>query len=245
MDRIGLEPGARVLDVGCGPRGCLELFAERVGPSGAVVGLEQNPRTADLARAFVRDRDLTRVEVVTGDVCTSELARDSFDLVHARLVLVNVPNPEEIVRAMIGLARPGGVVASHEADYVSHRCAPSHPSWDRLFAVYRAYSRRSGIDLSIGRRTYALFHASGLVDVQVHPLIHAYPLGHSRRNIFVDFINNVRDPLIAGGFIAEAELAMHLDALEAHLARPDVLVVSHVFLQVWGRKPSERSAASN
>lgn len=238
IDRIGIEPGARVLDVGCGPQGCLELFAERVGASGAVVGLEKNPQTADLARAFVRDRNLTWVEVVTGDVCATQVARSSFDLVHARLVLVNVPNPGEVLREMIGLTRPGGVVASHEADYVSHRCSPSHPSWDRLFEVYQTYSRQLGVDLSIGRRTYGMFHAAGLVDIQSRPLIHVYPLGHARRNIFVDFINNVRGQLTTGGFIEEVELASHLDALDAHLARPDVLVVSHVFLQVWGRKPA-------
>jgi len=148
-----------------------------------------------------------------------------------------VPRPEEIVREMVALARPGGVVASHEADYAAHRCDPPHPSWDRLFAVYEAYSRDKGIDLFIGRRTHSLFRAAGLIDLRVHPLIHVYPPGHPRRSIFLEFIGNVRAHLLADGRISADELDAHLWALHEHIARPDVLIISHVFFQVWGRTP--------
>lgn len=238
LEQTGVGPGARVLDLGCGPQGSLEVLAERVGPSGAIVGLEKNAETVALARAFVRERGLAGVEIVEGDARATGLPRASFDLVHARLVLVNVPKPEEIIREMVALSRPGGVVASHEADYLAHRCDPPHPSWDRLFAVYEAYSRDNGVDLFIGRRMHGLFRAAGLVDIRVNPLIHVYPPGHSRRYIFIDFLHNVRAHLLARGLIGADELDAHLRALQEHLARPDVLVVSHLFFQVWGRTAS-------
>jgi len=236
LAQIEIKPGARVLDLGCGPQGIFDLLVERVGPTGTVIGLEKNPQTAALARQFAQKRRFPGVEVVEGDARATGLPRSSFDLVHARLVLVNVPAPEEILHEMIALTRPGGVVASHEADYVAHRCEPSHPSWDRLFTVYEAYSRDNGVDLFIGRRMYNLFHAAGLVDVRVRPLIHVYPCGHPRRSIFIDFIRNVRAQLLASGRIGEDELDAHVLALQEHLARPEVLVVSHVFFQVWGRR---------
>ncbi|KYF89984.1 SAM-dependent methyltransferase [Sorangium cellulosum] len=237
LDQIGIGPGDRVLDLGCGPQGSLELLAERVGSSGSVVGLEKNAQAAALARAFVRERGLPGVEVVEGDALANGFPRASFDLVHARLVLVNVPNPEEIAREMVALTRPGGVVASHEADYAAHRCDPPHPSWDRLLTAYEAHSRDNGIDLFIGRRTHRLFRAAGLVDIRVNPLIHVYPPGHPRRSIFLDFIDNVRPHLLADGLIGEEELDAHLRALHEHIARPDVLIISHMFFQVWGRTP--------
>ena len=52
FNQIGLQPGARAIDIGCGPQGSLELLAERVGPKGTVVGLERNESTAQLARRF-------------------------------------------------------------------------------------------------------------------------------------------------------------------------------------------------
>jgi SAM-dependent methyltransferase len=36
---------ARAIDLGCGPRGILDLLAERVSPGGQVVGLDADPRT--------------------------------------------------------------------------------------------------------------------------------------------------------------------------------------------------------
>jgi len=41
LDRVGLQPGQSAIDLGCGPRGILELLAERVAPA---------------ARAHVQDR---------------------------------------------------------------------------------------------------------------------------------------------------------------------------------------------
>lgn len=236
LEQLALEPGARALDLGCGPGGILDLLAEQVGPTGRVVGLERNPQTAALARRFVRERGLAGVEIVEADGRTTGLPRASFDLVHARLVLCNVPVAEEILQEMIALTRPGGVVASHEADYLPHRCEPSHPSWERLLELHEAHARDEGIDLFVGRRTFHWFHAAGLVDVRVRPIIHVYPGGHPRRCILLDFIANIRAPLLASRRIGEDELDAHVVALKEHLARPDVLVVSHAFFQVWGRR---------
>lgn len=237
LEQTGLAPGARALEIGCGPEGALLLLAERVGPSGAVVGLDVSPRSVALARALMRERGLAGVEVIEGDARATALPRASFDLVHARLVLINVPRPEEIVNEMIALARPGGVVACHEADYGTYRCDPPHPSWDRLLDVFESHSRDRGVDPLLGRRLYSALCAAGLVDVRVRPLIHAYPHGHPRRPILIDFIDNVRAGLLESGQIREDELDAHVQALRAHLARPDVMVISHLFFQVWGRRP--------
>ena len=37
LDQIGVQPGWRAVDVGCGPLGILNLLSDRVGPTGAVV----------------------------------------------------------------------------------------------------------------------------------------------------------------------------------------------------------------
>ena len=69
LDRLGLQPGWSVIDIGCGPLGILHLLSERVGPRGCVVGLEREPRFAATARAEIARRGLTNVTVVEGDVC--------------------------------------------------------------------------------------------------------------------------------------------------------------------------------
>ena len=237
FDRLDIRAGARAIDLGCGPRGVLDQLSARVGSSGTVVGLERSGGTLALARAFVTERGLHNVELIQGDARATGQPPGSFDLVHARLLLVNVPRPEEIVSEMVALARPGGVVASHEADYLPHRCDPPCEAWDRLFEIYQAHSRDCGVDLFVGRRSHRLFREAGLTDIQVRPIVHVYPWGHSRREIFVRFIENVRAELTEAGRIAPEDLDDLLTALVAHLAREDVLVISHMFFQVWGRKP--------
>ena len=99
---------ARVVEIGCGPQGCLDLLAERVGSRGSVVGVERGEDAVDLARRFARERGLANVELSHADARATGLPRGSFDLATARLVLVNVPDPEEIVAEMVALVRPGG-----------------------------------------------------------------------------------------------------------------------------------------
>jgi len=68
-------------------------------------------------------------------------------------------------------------------------------------------------------------------------LRHIYGPDHSRRPIFLQFVNNLRDRIVAQGLISEAEFAESIASLECHLGEPDTLVVSHLFIQAWGRKP--------
>ena len=50
LDRIGLTAGMSCLDVGCGPGEVMRLMAERVGPTGRVVGVDVD---ANLGRESV------------------------------------------------------------------------------------------------------------------------------------------------------------------------------------------------
>ncbi len=237
FDQIGLSPGSRAVEIGCGPQGCLEILSALVGPDGSVVGVEANEHAVDLARRFVTEHRLGNVEVRHGDAKVTGLPRQSFDLATARLVLVNVPEPEKIVAEMVALVRPGGVVALHEADWVAHVCDPPLPAWDRLKRALEAYSEANGIDLFVGRRIARMLRAAGLVEVRTNPLIHVYGPDHGRRPIFLQFVQNLRERILAHGLISEVEFAESVASLEQHLDDPATFVVSHLFVQAWARKP--------
>jgi SAM-dependent methyltransferase len=237
FDQFDLPQSARVIEIGCGPQGCLDLLAERVGPRGTVVGLERSAETVQLAQQFITEHHLANVEVLHGDARATGLPRASFDLATARLVLVVVPEPEQIIAEMVALVRPGGVVALHEADFVAHLCDPPLPAWSRLVQALETYAQVNGNDMFIGRCVPRLLRAAGLVEVQTRPLIHVYPPGHGRRMILAEFVENLRERLLAQGVLTEAELTDLLGSLKRHLEDPDTLVVSHLFFQVWGHKP--------
>lgn len=237
LERMDIEPGDNVLELGCGPRGVLDQLADRVGPDGSVTGIDQGGEAVSLATAFISERELWNVEVLRGDAASTGLPDASFDAVFTRLVLVNVPNPERIVAEAVRLVRPGGVVAFHEADFVSHLCEPASTAWDTLLSAYLTLFDQFGIDLHVARRVPALLRDAGLRGVDSRPLVHIYPPGHPRRSILPQFIGNVRDQLIANELLEASTIDRLTNDVETHLADPDTMVVSHLFIQAWGRKP--------
>src|SRR5262249_41751027 len=52
LDQLQIQPGARAIDLGCGPQGVLDLLAERVGPQGSVVGVDMSAHAVHLATTF-------------------------------------------------------------------------------------------------------------------------------------------------------------------------------------------------
>jgi SAM-dependent methyltransferase len=237
IDHVGLRSGQSAIDIGCGPSGVLELLSEQVGPSGHVVGLDFDPAHVALARAFANERGLTNVEILQADATNTGLDDSSFDLVHARTVLVTIPDPTAVVREMVRLVRPGGWVAGEEADGVPFLCNPPHPAWDRLTEVFLQTWELDGADIHLGRRLPGLFQRAGLVEVGVEARADVYRAGHSRQTIHPDLVRSMGGKIVARGLISESELEELDRVVRAHLARPGTLTVPHLLFSAWGRKP--------
>ena len=240
FDHVGVPAGCRVVEIGCGPRGCLDLLAERVGATGRVVGVERSVEQVQRARRFVSDCHLTNVEVLHADGRETGLPAQSFALATARLVLVNVPQPEGLMREMVRLVRPGGAVALHEAESSTQRCDPPHRAQTRLLELLNTSAWMDGIDRTIGSRVPRLMREAGLVDIRVQPWVHAYPVGHGRRMLLLDFVENARTRILDQQLVGEAELNELTGLLKRHLEDPGTLVLSSVFVQAWGRTPERQ-----
>src|SRR5579862_4565410 len=149
-----------------------------------------------MARQYAAELGLANVEVVAGDARHTGLPSGSFDLVHARTLLINIPDPAEVVTEMVRLARPGGWVASQEPDTEHALCYPPLPAWDRLREIFGLSYDRLGADLRIGRRLTELLRQAGLVDVEVAVYAPAYPAGHSRRTLLPDLARSMRPAIV-------------------------------------------------
>jgi SAM-dependent methyltransferase len=237
LDRAGLRPGHSVIDLGCGPRGILDMLAARVSPAGRVVGLDADPAHTTMAAEFAARRGLTGVRVITADARSTPLAAGSFDLVHARTLLTNLPDPAGVAAEMIRLARPGGRVASMEPDIEYARCYPPHPAFDRLCEIFSVAFRRNGADPWIGRRVPELFRQAGLDDVQAEARVQMYPPGNSRRTIRLDLVRSIRTHALEMDLASAAELDELDTAARAHLDNPHTVVISGLLFLTWGRKP--------
>jgi SAM-dependent methyltransferase len=236
LDQIGVQPGWRTVDVGCGPIGILDLLSERVGSRGLVVGVEREPFFCEMALEEVSSRGLVNVEIVQGDAFSSGLDKQSFDLVHERLVLSHVPDRQGFVAEMLSLLRPGGTIVLEDIDWASWVCHPAHPSWDALKTAFLAAVRGSGGDSFVGRRHPQLLRAAGVEDIQTRIDVAFLRLGDLRRTELVSLIGSMRNKLLELDLMSEADLQEHREALLGHLADPSTTVIDKLFVQSWGRK---------
>lgn len=238
LDRVGLRPGGSAIDLGCGPRGILDLLYGRVSPGGRVVGLDADPVHVSMASEFVEGEGMAGVELVCADARRTGLMADSFDLVHARTLLINVPDPSAVMAEMVRLARPGGWVAGLEPDTEYAICYPPHPAVDQLSELFWAAFSRNGADPFIGRRMGELYRQAGLEDVTVDARVRVYPAGHSRRTIRADLVRSLRGQILEMGLADDRELDQLDATAREHLANPDTVMMHHPLFLAWGRKPT-------
>jgi SAM-dependent methyltransferase len=182
------------------------------------------------------------VEIMTADARRTGLSSGSFDLVHARTLLVNVPGPAEVVAEMTRLARPGGWVAALEPDSEYTMCYPPDPAFTRICEIFPVVFGRNGADHRIGRRIPQLFRQAGLTDVGVEARVQMYPHGHSRRANRLDLVRSMRPQIVEMGLASEAELEELDTVARAHLDDPSTVAVLGLLFLAWGRKPAGSAA---
>ena len=102
LNALGLGPGRRVWEVGAGGPSVPEWLADQVAPDGEVLATDLD--TGRLVQAL----DRPTLRVLRHDVGLDPPPEGSFDLVHARLVLVHVPQRDQALAAMVSVLRPGG-----------------------------------------------------------------------------------------------------------------------------------------
>jgi SAM-dependent methyltransferase len=201
-----------------------------------VVGLDAEPRMLAMARRTLDELALANVMLHQAKAEASALPRASFDLAHARLLLVNVPRPPQVVEEMAALVRPGGVVALQDVDWISWTCEPAHPAWDRLRDALAQMRCDAGLDVHIGRRLPAMLARAGLVDIRVDVQTRLLRRGDADHLLLLTFAEMHRQRLVAGGHLGAAEIDDLCAALREHLDRDDTLSIYALFFQAWGRK---------
>ena len=231
LDDLGAAEGAHCWEVGAGGPSLPAWLAGRVGRSGRVLA-------TDIDVSWLRGAVPDGVEVLRHDVgADAPPSPGTFDLVHARLVLVHVADRERALRSMIEALRPGGRLLVEDADpalqplICPDEYGPEQALANRLRSGFRTLLAERGADLSYGRRLPRLLREAGLVDVAADAY---FPVTSPACDALeAATVEQVRGALVARGLATEEEIDRHLRSVAA--GRLDL--ATSPMISAWGRRP--------
>ncbi len=211
--RAGLQPGMRVLDLGCGPGHATLDIAQIVGQQGRVVGVDESAAFLKQLGNEAEARRFSNIDRVLGDAqkldqCLPSPATDDyFDLAYTRWVFCFVASPDEMVKGLRRVLRPGGKLVVQ--DYFNYEfgitLAPRKEAFTKAIkAVGQSWRSRGGNPDIMGELPRILRH-------------HGFEIEHmdvqqriARPNTSMwhwpwTFFNSFLPKLVESGFLTQAD----------------------------------------
>jgi SAM-dependent methyltransferase len=229
LQRLGVGPGRRCIEIGAGGGAMALWLAGRVAPDGKVIAtdLETDFLQADAAA-------YPTLEVLRHDITVEDLPT-GFDLVHARWLTEWLPDKRQALRRMVGALRPGGVLLDEEPDFVTVYEAAEPPALRRVVRQAMRYLEATcPVDCQYGRRLLDDLTAVGLIDTGAEgrcPVVRggSPPAAHFLRLT----LDKLKPALFADRAVTVAEYAEAVAALED----PARTIIMPMTIAAWGRRP--------
>lgn len=205
-DRAGFGSGAHLLDLGCGPGFAALELADRVGPGGRVLAVDESARfIAELVRE-AEGRGLDQLAARVERVEALRLDPASLDGAFVRWLFCFLPDPAPVIERVVHGLRPGGRLVVW--DYLNYRATtlqPRSPAFDRVLAAVDESWRRTGADLNVGGRLPGLIGESGCRLLELVPLLRYVRPGTPFWDWPTGFFFGYVPRLVEAGLLTEAE----------------------------------------
>ncbi len=205
---LGLKPGYRVLDVGCGAGDDLISLAHIVGPKGHVSGVDNSRVMIETAKQ--RTAHLEWVEVGAGDGESLPFPDQSFEACRADRVFIHLKNPEKAVDEMLRVLKPGGRILIADPEYDTLTLDADPAAVTRRVVRHLTDENRNPF---AGRSIYRFFRRRNLASLEVWPSTAVFHDQDAAERI-LGFRQGVRD-LAGRGDLAQDEAQAWLDDLQA------------------------------
>jgi SAM-dependent methyltransferase len=164
IESTGISKDWRCLEVGAGAGAIAQWMATVVGDNGTVVAV-------DLDTRFLTNLQSSNLKVVEADIRHLSLDYPLFDLIHARYVLIHLPDFQVALSRMLDLLKPGGWIAIEEPDFSVARAISGDKIASESFhrvnrAICQMFAQRN-LDYAFGVRLPAMFQECGLEQLSV------------------------------------------------------------------------------
>ena len=167
VELMALKPGAHLLDAATGRGAVLLPAAQRVGPSGRVVGIDLSAAMVEETEAAAAAQNLSQVTVRKMDAEHLDFPNASFDTVACAFAVFLFPAQDTALREMARVCKPGGRIG---LSVFGRTPPPFDPGWSILGNLAMDY----GVSVRLPQRATlspdnleALLNQNGFRDVQI------------------------------------------------------------------------------
>ena len=172
-----LEPGMRLLDLGCGPGTISVGLADAIAP-GTLLGLDMEETQVEMANAAARAGGHDNASFQAGDATDLPFDDDSFDVVHCHALLNHAPGTQAVLAEVKRVLKPGGLFAAREAFCDSCFFEPARDiggiSGETVWATFVRLLGANGGHPQMGRELKAAFVEAGFVEVRASASFETY-----------------------------------------------------------------------
>lgn len=220
----GLKPGMRVADFGCGVGVVTRMFAEMVGPTGSVVGIDVDGAQLKEAAKLCDQSGFRNTQFVEASACQTGLPQNSFDFVYCRFLLLHLPDPGSCLREMRAVLRPGGILVVEDGDLASASSVP--PSAMNSFAeLFGLLGPTRGVNYSLAKNLYHMVLSAGFANATLE--IHQPAILRGETRHFLEWsVAEAGPALVRAGILTSAELEQRLTEMRKVVEDLNVVILA-------------------
>jgi SAM-dependent methyltransferase len=135
LEAAGLKPGDHALDIAAGTGDQSLLAARIVGPSGSILATDISADMLTIAARVIQQEGVTNITTRVMDAQQLDLEDHAFDAVICRLGLMLIPHPQQALREIHRVLKPGGKLAALVWSTPEH-----NPLWSLPLAILSRYA---------------------------------------------------------------------------------------------------------
>jgi ubiquinone/menaquinone biosynthesis C-methylase UbiE len=234
--RVGLGPGARCIDLGCGGGEVSFEIARLVGPDGRVTGVDMDEVKLSLARQAAVERGVKNVEFRVLNVNDWDEA-GAYDVVYCRTLLHHLSHPVELLGRMWAAVRPGGAIVVEDADFDGWFCHPPNEGFGFFLRAYSQVVARGGGDHAAGRKLYAYFLEAGIPEPNMS-LVQRIHVADEGKMLALSTLEATADAILAEGIAIDDEVTAAVASLAQFIGDPGTLIGGPRIFQLWSKRPT-------
>jgi ubiquinone/menaquinone biosynthesis C-methylase UbiE len=169
---LGIGPGARVLDVGCGSGKTASVLHEMIQPDGYLTGVDFAEDRINFARKYYGNADNIEFRVMDFTKPLTEIGQ--YDFIWVRFVLEYfLEGSTDIIRNLIPCLKPDGYLCLLDLDYNCLTHYPMKPEMEAILQkLVNKMIQKYNFDPFVGRKLYSYVYDLGFRDIEMNLIPH-------------------------------------------------------------------------